>query len=88
MELKVFWFQNSEHVSGDCKQNDRDHENSRHGTDRYSAMLRAPLGIIRHTLSCDSTSSAAFETWSRASFTIPSSAAGKRQTPVSAADAT
>jgi hypothetical protein len=39
MELKVFWFQNSEHVSGVCKQNDRDHEISRHGTDRYSAMV-------------------------------------------------
>jgi hypothetical protein len=35
----VFWLQNSEHVSGVCKQNDRDHENSRHGTDRYSAMV-------------------------------------------------
>jgi hypothetical protein len=39
MELEVFWLQNSEHVSGVCKQNARDHEISRHGTDRYSAMV-------------------------------------------------
>jgi hypothetical protein len=39
MELTVFWFQNFEHVSGVCKQNDRDHEIFRHGTDRYSAMV-------------------------------------------------
>jgi hypothetical protein len=39
MELKVFWFQNSEHVSGVCKQNDRDMKIFRHGTDRFSAMV-------------------------------------------------
>jgi hypothetical protein len=32
MELKVFCFENSEHISGARKQNDRDHEISRHGS--------------------------------------------------------
>jgi hypothetical protein len=34
MELKAIWPQNSGHVSRARKQNDRDHEISRHGTDR------------------------------------------------------
>jgi hypothetical protein len=34
MQFKHFWLQNSGHVSGAHKQNDRDHEISRHGSDR------------------------------------------------------
>jgi hypothetical protein len=33
MEFKYFLIQNPGHVSGACKQNDRDHEIGRHGSD-------------------------------------------------------
>jgi hypothetical protein len=34
MEFKYVWLQNFGHVSGDRKQNDRDNEIGRHGSDR------------------------------------------------------
>jgi hypothetical protein len=40
MDLKVFWFQNSEHVSGVCKQNDYDHEIFRHGVTFFDPCVQ------------------------------------------------
>jgi hypothetical protein len=46
MEFKYFCFQNSEHISGARKQNDRDDETSRHGSDQGPIGSRHGVGVV------------------------------------------